>query len=595
MNYDLKKFINALPIDLIEHILNFIDVIKVLDVSHNKNNNTLLNKYIDIKYSIFFDKIHLKHNIPLDIANYIVDIYPKKLKIINEIYKKHVKKDIIKNGYYDLFIYLLNDYLNEYGINEFNRISYITFDTKTDLIKYFIIKNNFDKIDFIIKYYKYKPVQVIGNISNNNFKIIDKICNTYNISTEEIEQIFSLNFFKIDNKKLFIYLVENYIKNDFSKLDYEKIIEHIIYNNNFDIILYLINSNKFTDYNYICNTIFKTFYSHSIILLTFLEKYHDKVDKNILYKIFICIKNKIIDKKYCPSYKYKTSIVLITSFIDTKETIYKIFKFLYNNYSNNDEFNIKDNYYYNNLFRYFFHSLIYYYEINNNVSLMDKNKILEIFIQKIKDLEELNIFLSNDNFRYIKDLFIDDIAKDEYISVYKNEYEKIFYEVRLLMIDYLYFKYTEYFTDSNIFLIDMIYYKKYYIIAKLVKNGINLNNEFYKYILSQKNSEEIIVNLYNEGINFIDIGQDIIFCKYFASKNNYNKLKYLCMNGFNINEDVMNVAIYNLSYDIVNYLFFEKNIKINNTGTEILNIYSESNISTQSLFSNQIFKLCFCQ
>lgn len=587
---NLSKFIYKLPDDLLCYIIDFCDTPMILDVNDKKYENFLLNKYIKIKYSKFFDKMSINKRVPIDITNYLTRLCPTKINFVHDFCKK-IKKKVLRNECYDIFIYFIKK-----DIQKGNNIKQISGDNITKLMNYFVKKNDIYNVLFsiqVLNYFNYEKV-LIEACKLQKYDLLLHILDNYKSKITNYNNL--INNLVIEtcyNNDL--HFCKRFMNNYFlgSKTDINIILYNITNNinglniiNAYNILIYAIDELNLCNYSYMFDRLYRIYRRENKILLhKFILDNLTKINTSSLNYIIIEYK-----KNFLNFHDYENEHLFI--YKDFNESEYKILKILLDYYKNNNFLNkliepdeVHDSCYMN-LFQSFFISL----HEDKQCKSMDDIDILNLFIKKIEQFESLYIYSSESCIRNnIKQLFVD-IKLDEYY--YTVNIDKI-KRIRLLLIDFLYIKYKNYFDSSMLFIIDMIYHKQYYIIARMIKNGYNTHNNFYQYILSQPKSEEIIINIYKEGIDYKKTGQDIMFCKYYASKDSFNKIKYLSDNGFTVNEDIMNVALYNTSYYVVNYLYFEKNIKINDDGVSIIYHHLESNNNVQINFANHISKLCF--
>lgn len=601
MEFNLK-FIYKLPEELWCNILDFCDVVNIFDINDDKSKNNVLYKYIKFRYSNIFDKVYLKKNIPLKIANYVVKNYPSKMNIINIFYKK-IKNNIVKNEYYDLFIYYIKSLIDS-GI-DVKKIKYIGNNNENKLMKYFIKKDDSSDLLFsikILKYFNYNDV-IIESCKLQNYNLLVYFLDNYKDDINDYNKFMNkiiLDICDSDNVVFFDFFVKTYFLPSSNTFNLDsilcvshKVVHKLILCCSYNILIYVIDELGFSTYPKICYKIydmidhFNCDIKYINLLHKILENNSEKVDDDVIENLI----DKFAKLVFGCEYEFNEKHNFIFGDIKKNNAKYNLLKYLINHSKNNNRC-INDTYY-NNLFKYFILATALCYSMNKNRDInkvIDKNYILEVFIGKIIEIDNINISITNNSIKNIKNLFINN--ENNKFCMYEN-YDNDIKEVRLVLLDFLYFKYKNYFDESNFFVIDMINNKQYYIIKRLVKNGYILNGDTYKYILSQTNADEIIVNLYKEDIDFTKNGLDIVFCKYFATINNSSKIKNLCEIGFNVSEDIMNIALYNMSYNVVTYLYFDKNIKINDKGIDILYYHLESNNIAQINFAKYIEKNFF--
>lgn len=500
----------------------------------------------------------------------------------------------------NIFSYLDEDYIfNVFNINDNNK------------------KNNFILNKYLLNKYEsiYNPINKISHITLNNniseLKIINYLLQILN--NNRISEIFI-------NLSIFNYNIRNIIVEfGFNSLYKYLLNSHIEYMKNI-LNPFFVNPEKYyitNDKLYIFeNECYK--YKNYSILKYLIDNFNLDIDK-ISYNLFSSYENYVA--------KYKMSIIFLIEYNELLSDDIK--KNIFSNSENilklllikNFDICINlikyiDETYYKLLFEHFaikiFSQNKYGYEKYRNtntiviVGVLDKDQIVNDFIEIIGFLEDNNIYLSFSNFKaYLKYLYIDpkndissknccscsfffdDYCVDKCYSFYPS---KNILEVKLKYIEYIYNRYKSYFIQPHYYYRDLLDNKKYNNIEHFIKMGMSFDNKTYKYILDNL--------IYPENIMIRDLLQNniiqtnILFCHYYAATNNLVGLKLLYKYGFIINKSVLNTAIYNLSLDIIKYIYSECGIYINDKGYEILEMHSMTDLyfnTVEYIFQNILY------
>ena len=493
--------------------------------------------------------------------------------------------------FFEIFSYLEESFLFDIlNINNnkknnllLNKYLYILYENKF-LNLFFTNLTEMKIVNYIVEVF-YSYITVNHTITNEKTRIfiLKNNCNAlykYLIKKQ-------IDYFKYNINCEFIN-IENIF---FPKKIVTKYENECIENNNYELLMFLLDELKLDDYNFIAEKVIKYDY---LVLYEFIDKNINKISQVIINKI-LHEQNELF-KKLLIYKKFELIIFLfnhiiyinnssISKYID--ETYYKITfeEFGIKKYSSRC-YNYKD-----------------YFRVGKIVDAekkLDREQTINDFIEIIDFLEKQKIYLSFNNFKmYLQYLYIDkkndiipkmswydfwdDYSDNDYNIVPSPEIKII----KLKLVEYLYKKYNHYFKlkKSDYYFIDLIDNKKYENIKHLFSLDYYFNDKTYEYILNHDFYVDIMNNLIKENV----IKKDILFCKYYASKNNVNRLKILHSYKFIIDETVMNVAILNLSINIIQYLYFELKIGISNKDYEILEYYSNSNYYVNK--SNYILKM----
>ena len=501
---------------------------------------------------------YLPNDISFEIFSYLEESFLFDVLNINDNKKKNL---------------LLNKYLYRLYKNKFQNL-FFTNLTEMKMIDYLIqVFNNYITVNNCITNEKTR-ISILKNNCNILYQYLIK------------KQI---DYYKYNINGEFIN-IENIF---FPKKIIVKYENECIENNNYEILMFLLDELKLHDYDFIAE---KVIHYNYLILYEFIDK-----NINNISKITI---NKILSEKH----ELFKKLLILKKF--------QLIKFLFSHIININNGSINqyiDESYYKIIFEEFgitkYSSGCYNYKdyfrigkIVNSEKKLDSEQTINDFIEIINFLEEHKIYLSFNNFKmYLQYLYInkknditpqmcwydwwDDYSNDDYTIVPSPEIKII----KLKLVEYLYNKYNSYFKlkKSDYYFIDLIDNKKYENIKHLFSLGYYFNDKTYEYILDNDFYVDIMNNLIKENI----IKKDILFCKYYASKNNLNRLRILHSYKFIIDETIMNVAIYNLSINVIQYLYFELKIEISNKDYEILEYYSNSNNNYYVNKSNYILKM----
>jgi hypothetical protein len=478
-----------------------------------------------------------------------------------------------------------NKIFDNFDINNAKKKNYML--NRYLYVKYNKIFNNFN-------YYgensviKMKIINYLLNFSIENL-YINNSKNELNQELLMIKNNFN-NLFRYIIEKKINYCINNLILND-EKINYKsffdkdsilKFTKYSIEYNNYYILEYIIDIFKLNNYNCIIKDIFEKNTKEGYIFL--YKKIHN-ISSNI-------IDDLLTNNYYNNNYFNK---LLITKKFDA-------IVFLKSYYKNSD---YMDTYLNDNLYKVLFeenqrlfsnHYKIKYQrnyntECDNIIDknkLYDKNIILNNFIETLSFLEHIDIKLSFSNFRsYFKFLYI--IHKD--IKSYINSsYLYIPYpqtkEIKYEIIKYIYNKYKNYFKNPYFYFIDLLEENNYVMIKCFYDMNYKFDEKTYKYILEHKDSIKIILNLLNYNI----IIKDTLFCKYYAAKNNIDNIKFLYNKNFLIDNTIMDIAIYNLSNNVIDFLYNELKIKISEDNINLLQNYFHSDNIYKSNLSKYILE-----
>lgn len=477
--------------------------------------------------------------------------------------------------------------------------SYINIDNILNILDINTIKkNNILLNKYLYLFYKNKIDNLyFGNLFD--MKIFDYMVQVFNNKIYINNNIKSKNNINllIENNfnNLFIHLFEKEInmnvnpifedifikKYVFSNKKIEEIENECIKYNNYDILNYVTSRLDINNYDKITKKLFsgKINDKRYIMLYKYLSSNIDYIQKETIKRSIIYHEEKYFNKLL--QNKYFDLIILLINYIK----------------NNRIEINIIDESYYLELFIYYGKTVYDGYGNKRNFNSktiikceinLDKNKLFNDFIDKLNFLENININLSFSNFKYfLKNLYInkEDIEESTKYNYYFIPSPEI-KNMKFNLLKHIFSKYNNYFQQPYFYFIDLIENENYYMIKYFYKLNYYFDEKTYKYILENTNSIHIIKNL----IKYEIIKKDILFCKYYAAKNILDKFIFLCENKFEINDSIMDIAIYNLSFDIIKYLYKNFNMRLNDNRIDILNNYIYSDNYYKKNIAENIFK-----
>ena len=545
--YNLKKYSLFLKNKKLQKKFKIIFNSKYNGFYLNKKNKKLIKYYIGWFYIINksnFLFLNSKKLIPSGcfINKYI--LFENQITL-NKFFTFRFKNNIFKN-IFNFRIYLLKSFIN-FKINKYllNSI-FIFYGSK--FLNIYLQKNIFNFSNFIYNIYK-----------NNKKSSIDKWFIFTKFYFYKIKIKFCIYKNKLTNKKLNIYLLNNYYRIIFLQtVILKKVNNYILFPS---ISLKSIKYSIFNKINYL---------KESFINFNILLNLNINLNINNYFinckRIFLINNSKIIFNNYT---RYKPKLLIYKIIYKYSNLIFKINKF-------KNICIIKKSFYFNNLNN----TLKYLFCIENKLFLLQNNLryyIIKFPFKNFIKIKNLNkFFISNKKekiknlfkFTYSNYLFLNKTKIDLLKNIFKNK------KIKKYFYNYLFLNKKIYKMFYNNF-----YFKGYkYVNIKIYKKSINKNsliilnnnliNNKISFIINKKNL--IIFFIYNKTNyklsrlyliknkenNFFNFNISNFFSIYFY-KYDYKKINFKKYSDFNLTIKIINKKINN------NILNFQKKFNIN--------------------------------